>query len=124
MTIIFERLQKEISVVTKTYDLALWLLPHVAKFERQHRFTLGDRIEEGVLEILELLVEASYTRDKRDLLRRANLRLERLRYLVRLAKDLRQLSLKQYEFAARAMQGIGVEIGGWEKQQRTSATPH
>jgi hypothetical protein len=110
-------LQKEVSAVTKTYDFALWMLPHLTKFERQHRFTLGDRIEEGVLEILELLVEASYTREKRALLRRANLRLERLRYLIRLAKDLRQLSLKQYEFAAKAMQAIGVEIGGWERQQ-------
>jgi len=109
--------QKEVSAVTKTYDLTLWLLSHVAKFDRQHRFTLGNRMEEGVLEILELLVEASYTREKRALLRRANLRLERLRYLVRLAKDLRQLSLKQYEFAARAMQEIGAEIGGWERQQ-------
>jgi hypothetical protein len=117
MTIIFERLQKEVSAVTKTYDLTLWLLPHVGKFDRQHRFTLGNRLEEGVLEVLELLVEASYTREKQPLLRRANLRLERLRYLVRLAKDLRQLSLKQYEFAARAMNEIGMEIGGWAKQQ-------
>jgi hypothetical protein len=107
----------EISAVTKTYDLTLWLLPHIAKFPREHRFTLGDRMEEGVLEILELLIEAGYSRDKRDLLRRANLRLERLRYLIRLAKDLRLLSVKQYEFAAKAMQVIGAEIGGWAKQQ-------
>ncbi len=107
----------EVSAVTKTYDLALWLLPHIAKFSREHRFTLGDRMEEGVLEILELLIEASYTRDKRDLLRRANLRLERLRYLIRLAKDLRMLSVKQYEFAAKAMLVIGSEIGGWARQQ-------
>jgi len=107
----------EVSAVTKTYDFVLWLLPHLADFSRQHRFTLGDRLEEGALEILELLVEASYSRDKRDLLRRANLRLERLRYLIRLAKDLRLLSIKQYEFAIRALYTIGTEIGGWTKQQ-------
>jgi hypothetical protein len=65
----------EVSAVTRMYDLTLWLLPHTAKFTRAHRFTLGDRIEEGALETLELLVEASYTRDKRELLRRANRRL-------------------------------------------------
>ena len=45
--------------VTKTYDFTLWLLPHLAKFSRDHRFTLGNRLEEGALEVLELLVEAS-----------------------------------------------------------------
>ena len=108
----------EVSAVARTYDPALWLLPHIAGFARQHRFTLGDRMEEGILEVLELLVEASYTREKRELLRCANLRLERLRYLVRQAKDLHLLTVKQYEYAARAMQAIGNEIGAWQKQQR------
>lgn len=107
----------ELRAVTKTYDFTLWLLPHLAKFSRDHRFTLGNRLEEGALEVLELLVEASYSSEKRPLLRRANTRLNRVRYLVRLAKDLRQLSVKQYEFAARAIDGIGMEIGGWVKQQ-------
>ncbi len=105
----------EISAITKIYDLTLWLLPHLAKFDRQHRFTLGNRLEEGMLEILELLIEASYSREKRELLQRANIRLERLRYLVRLAKDLHLLSIKQYEFAAHALHTIGSEIGGWTK---------
>ncbi len=108
----------EVSAVTRTYDYTLWLLPHIAGFVRQHRFTLGNRLEEGALEILELLIEASYTKEKFDLLRRANLRLERLRYLVRLAKDLKLLSASQYEFSAKALIVIGREIGGWERSQQ------
>jgi len=117
------RRTEDISVIMKTYDFTLWLLPHLAKFSRDHRFTLGNRLEEGALEVLELLVEASYSGDKRSLLHRANTRLNRVRYLIRLAKDLRQISVKQYEFAARAIDGIGMEIGGWLKQQagRTGA---
>jgi len=110
-------MRSELSVIVKTYDFALWLLPHLAKFARDHRFTLGSRLEDGILDVLEMLVEASYAAEKRATLHRANLRLQRLRYLVRLAKDLRQLSLKQYEFAARAVDGIGIEVGGWIKQQ-------
>lgn len=108
---------EELRAVTKAYDFTLWLLPHLAKFSRDYRFTLGNKLEEGALEILELLVEASYAGEKRTLLQRANIRLNRVRFLVRLAKDLQQISLKQYEFAARAIDGIGVEIGGWLKQQ-------
>lgn len=43
----------ELSAITKTYDFVLWLLPHITKFPHEHRFTLGNRLEEGVLEILE-----------------------------------------------------------------------
>ncbi len=110
-------MRTEVTAVTRTYDFALWLLPHVANFSRQHRFTLGDRLESGTLELLELLIEASYTREKAGLLRRANLCLERLRYLTRLAKDLKLLNVARYEFAVQAMHVIGGEIGGWAKQQ-------
>jgi hypothetical protein len=108
-------MRREVSAVTRTYGFVLWLLPHIAGFARQHRFTLGDRLEGGVLEVLELLIEASYTWDKRALLQRANLRLERVRYLIRLAVDLKLLTVKQYEFAARAIVTIGGEIGGWTR---------
>jgi len=32
---------------------------------------------------------------------------------VRLAKDLKAMSIKSHGYAARAMQGIGSQIGGW-----------
>jgi hypothetical protein len=59
--------------------LLLWLIPHLDKFPRGRRFTLGARLEAGLLGVLELLVEAAYTRYKEAPLRRANLRLELVR---------------------------------------------
>ena len=110
----------ELSVVTKMYDYVLWLLPNSAQFSRAHRYTLGTRMENAALEALELLVEAGYAHYKRDLLQRANRRLESLRFLMRLAKDLKLISPGSYEFSARALVEIGSEVGGWIKQQRTS----
>jgi len=36
---------------------------------------------------------------------------------MRLSKDLNLFTIRQYEFAGKAMLAIGAEIGGWEKQQ-------
>ena len=36
------------TAVTKAYDLLLWLINHVGKFPRSHRFVLGDRIESRI----------------------------------------------------------------------------
>jgi hypothetical protein len=41
------------SAVTKAYDALLWLMGHVSKFPRSHRFVLGDRIESRMLAVLE-----------------------------------------------------------------------
>ena len=97
------------------YQLLAWLLPTIEKFPRTHKFTLGDRIEMIGLDILEALIEATYTRERRQHLMRANLGIEKLRYLVRLASDLTLLDRRRYEHAARSLDETGRLIGGWMK---------
>jgi hypothetical protein len=87
-------------VVGKAYDLAKWVVPKVEKFPRSYRFSVGDRLVAGALDLLLVLVEAAYTSEKRSLLDSANRKVNALRYLLRLAKDLRLLSLDSYEFAS------------------------
>jgi hypothetical protein len=44
--------------------------------------------------------------------------------LTRWIEDHRQcLSLSQYEYAARAINTLGVGLGGWIKQQRAQSAP-
>ena len=105
----------EVLAVTRTYDLILWAVPQVNKYARDQRFGLGDRTVTHLYDLLELLLEASYARDKDALLLRANLKVDKLRYCFRLAKDLRALDLRRYEHAARLLDDIGRQIGGWRK---------
>ncbi len=102
-------------VLEKTYQFLLWLVPTVDKFPRAQKFLLGDRIQSSALDVLEGLVEAAYTKSRGPILARVNLGLEKLRFLFRLAKDLRYLDLRRYEFAARALEEIGRMVGGWKK---------
>src|SRR5215472_16926308 len=64
-------------------------------------------------EVLELLVEASYTHNKESPLRRANLRLEVARHLWRVGFELRNVATRQYEHGAKLMDDLGRQIGGW-----------
>jgi len=117
-----ERSQAPIAVV-KTYDLVLWLLPKVEKFTRSFRFTVGDRIANLALDLLLLLVEAAYSTDKADLLERASRRTNGLRYMLRLAKDLKLLALDSYGFAVERLDEIGRMIGGWRKSVTRASRP-
>ena len=55
--------------VQDCHNLLIWLIPLLDNFPRNRRFTLGERLEAGVIEILKLLVEAAYARSKRDVFR-------------------------------------------------------
>lgn len=102
-------------VLEKMYQFLLWLVPTVDKFPRAQKFLLGDRIQTTALDVMERLIEAAYNRDKATQLGQANLGLEKLRFLFRLAFDLRHVDLRRYEFAARAIDEIGRMVGGWRK---------
>ena len=76
---------EELVVITKTYDFILWSCSHTGKFPRNHRFVLGERLERSLYDLLETLIEAKYSRGRLPLLQRANLRLEILRFQMRVA---------------------------------------
>lgn len=107
----------EIPAVTKLYDIILWLIPQIEKFPRDYKFTLGDRIVKNLLDSLEIILEAVYTKEKLHLLRRLNLQLEKLRYLIRLSKDLTALSIKKYGYISNEINELGKMTGGWIKAE-------
>jgi hypothetical protein len=106
---------EELAVIQKTYDLVKWSCGRLGKFPRTYRFTLAERIERRLYDLLETLIQARYTRQRGELLRQANLTLEVLRYQVRLAHDVQCLRTNGYEHASRELHGIGGMVGGWLK---------
>ena len=75
--------------VQAAHELLLWIIPQIDKFPRVRRFTLGERLESTLLEVLEATLEAAFSARKQAALDRANLRLETARHLWRLALELR-----------------------------------
>ena len=111
--------KEELVIITKTYDLILWSCNHTGRFPRQHRFVLGERLERTLYDLLETLIRAKYIRDRNDLLKAANMKLEILRFQIRLAKDLQCLQAKSYEFASKQINEIGKLVGGWLKTKKS-----
>ncbi|HQB46637.1 MAG TPA: four helix bundle protein, partial [Polyangiaceae bacterium] len=106
-------------VVLQMEDLTLWIMLRVAKFPRDHRFTLGDRLIEACLSVLDDLVHAAFSRDKVALLTHASRTLTRARTLVRLANRAHLLAEKQRTYFAEQSDEIGKKISGWTRHART-----
>ncbi|MFN7056856.1 diversity-generating retroelement protein Avd [Hyphomonas sp.] len=104
-----------------SFQFLVWVTQKVEKFPRTHKFTIGDRIQGLVIDIQQGLVEATYTRDRAALLRQAQLQLEKLRFLFRLAAEIRLINADSYQHAARQIDEIGRMTGGWQKAHHAQA---
>jgi hypothetical protein len=103
-------------VLAKWEEFTGWLLDHCAKWPKSARFTLTQRVENHALDIVERLVIARYepaTRIKA--LRKINLRLERMRFLIRIAQDQRVMPKAGFETAMRNIDEAGRMIHGWRQ---------
>jgi len=86
------------------------------KFPKSVRFSFTGRILNLSLDILELVIEAIYTKERSYILRKINLYIEKLRVFFRLSFNRKYLSLNQYEFISKELNEFGRMIGGWAKQ--------
>jgi len=108
---------QDASIVQKTYDLLRESIPDINKFPRSLRFTLGDRLQNRLSDLLDTYVRALYTpkADKKSLLEEANIQLELLRHYFRLGFDLGLYNSTKYEHFAQKLHEIGRMTGGWIK---------
>jgi hypothetical protein len=113
-------MSQELKVIADFYDFMLWTIGHTEKFPRHHRYSLGLAIENRLQRLLELLIRAKYAREKAHILNDANMELEVLRFQLRMAKDLKVLTVKSHGHSAVLMQTIGAQIGGWAKTRAHS----
>jgi hypothetical protein len=111
---------KESPIFTKTYDLLRWLIPMTIKFPRQQRFVLAGSVQRTALQFQERLIEAARANDPHSLLHQADTDLTKLRFYLRLCRDLRLMSIDQYGHAARMVNEVGRLLGGWIKKTSSS----
>ncbi len=77
-----------------------WLISILDKMPRRQKFLLGDHLQRQAQDVMDLLIEAAYSR-------RVNLELEKLRFGLRLAKDLKLLPFAACEHAAVLIDDLG-----------------
>ncbi len=110
--------QQKSPLIQRFYKLSIWIQERLVRFPKSERSTLVPKIGNLTLNILLLLVEAYYTKKKLKMLRKSNVRIELLRFLMRMCKDRKLLSYQQYEYVTKELIEIGNQLGGWIRYQR------
>ena len=107
---------QDLVIFQKVYDLILWLYPTVNKFPKSQRFVLGQQIENTLLEILKGIIQTNQESNRLPYFKQISVDLDKLRILIRLSKDLKFISIRQYQFGAEKINEIGKILGGWMKR--------
>ena len=111
-------MKKEPPLFTQWYAVVGTLLERVGHFPKNLRPTLGNRLLDRSLDVLDLVVRLRYTNRRSKLFGEANLAIEQVRILVRLAFERRLLSNAQYAEIAEAVDTCGRMLGGWKRLQK------
>jgi hypothetical protein len=94
-----------------------WFFNTTSKIPKRMRFSFTNRMDNLALDVLEKMIEATYTKNKGELLRSMDLSLEKMRILFRLCHLFRFISTEAYQHASQILLEVGRQLGGWRKQQ-------
>jgi len=108
----------ELPIIQATMDLIQWFVPLLNRLPRDHRFALGDRLVQGLYDLLEGLVTARSNRAKLPLLEPLPSRLDLLRLQTPLLQASHLIAVGRSEHASRLLDGVGPQHSGWLGQQR------
>lgn len=113
-------MSEEMVILTRTFDLLTWLLPHCEKFPKAQRYLVVQRLGDAALDFQEALFHANAQRGEQRLthLRAADGYLTTLRLYLRLANGWAWLDSGQYEHVSKIIEEIGRLLGGWMRQTK------
>jgi hypothetical protein len=115
---------EELRVIDQLYEFILWTHNHIERFPRSVKFSIGSRIQDNQLEILQLLIRAKFSKQKEETLFDAGVRLEQVRLLFRMCKDMRLISLNSHEYSSRQLTDLTKQVQGWRRASLSGVVSH
>ncbi len=86
----------ELPVYKATYDLLLAIFQFTKDFSKEYKYTVGESLKKETVTLLTLIYRANTRRQKVDILQTAREQIEVIRLLIRLMKDMKQISLVKF----------------------------
>ena len=105
----------DMPILKKSYDLYKTFHDYRKVIPKSDRFTIYERSEGVIIDVLECLIEAGYGQKttKMTLLEKASVKLNTLRFFIRLMKDSKTIDSKKYIILQEMIDEIGRMLGGW-----------
>lgn len=110
-----QRSEINVPLLHRIFEFYKVAYQYIQLFQKKDKYTLGQKINDLILEILELifLAVSLSKEEKSKILQKASLKIDLLKILIRLAKEIKTLDNKKYIQLQQELQEIGKMTGGW-----------
>lgn len=87
------------------------------KFSKDHRYTLGFKVDSLFVEITEILYGAQYAQSKQKqlYLEKASFKLDALKFFLQILWEIKGIDNKKYTHLSNHLNETGRMLGGWIK---------
>lgn len=97
------------------YELLGQVVRATKEFPREHKFTLGQRLRDEVIDVLVLVYRANSQKDKTPVLAEILERVLVIELIVRLCHDQRILARKSYASLTEMVESLARQTEGWKR---------
>jgi hypothetical protein len=108
----------DLPVFQDVYRLVLLLFQYTTNFTREYKFTLGQDMKRDGIVLVRSIYRANKAKEKEQYLEQFLDDFELLKLEIRLAVDLRLITIKQQAELTLLLSGIGKQITGWRNASR------
>ena len=110
----------DIPIFKKAYELYRDFYSIRSQVSKQDRYTIYLRCENAILDLIELILQSGRQSklEKLPTLEKTSVKLNLLRVLVRILKDVKAINIKKYAALEGSVDEIGRMLGGWIKSTK------
>jgi hypothetical protein len=106
---------QKMDIVEKVYDFEKQVYLYLKKYPQSEKFALATETKNTIYTLSKKLLKAGVVDKKRATLYEADIELQHLKHLIRLAHDFKYISPKAYEVCSKGLAEIGAMLGAWIK---------
>ncbi len=105
---------EHLPIYKKAMDLTVYFEKIVRNFSRYNKYTLGSELREKSRQIVELIIKANSTKERLPFLLELRERLEGLKVLIRICKEVKAFhSFNSFVYASDLVVDISRQNEGW-----------
>ncbi len=105
----------ELPVYKASYDLFLEIFRFVKDFEREYKYTIGESLKKETLDLVILIYKINGREEKDQVLSKSREKVETVRLIVRLTKDLHQVNTRKFILLNKRLENVSKQLTGWQK---------
>ncbi len=87
-------------------------------FKKEYKYTVGETLKKETIDLLVLIYRANSRYDKQAVLQTAREQIEVIRLMIRLMKDMRQITLEQFVQINSTVETVSKQLNAWQKASK------